>query len=220
MTVKGFESAFDDEEKVRPLPGTMAHLKWVEDKKKREKAVDKSLLIDGQTTSLKEAPILKEAPAPKEAASLKEVVQTTSSKERASLKEGHIRDGLVNIMANFCFFDRDVFALLRSLKEAEMRIYLDLYTRSYGKWSYAKRKTIPRNICSCTNSQLSETTGITSSSAFSRAFKGLESKGLIKRLITSRSINEKSLFRVYLPCEIPGADSETIIKYIDDDDLL
>jgi hypothetical protein len=183
------------EETVDPAyqPGTFEYLRRVAKEKLEKKAedasaspaVDKSLLISEDTTS---------------------------PKEPTSPKEGHIDGGLIRIINNYCFFDRDIFKLFFSLKEAEMRIYLDLYMRSYAK------KT-PRNICSCTNSQLSDTTGITSSSAFSRAFKGLESKRLIKRLLISRSSNEKSLFRVFLPCELSGSKSTTQITYVTDDDL-
>jgi len=177
--------------------------------------VDKSLLIDDQTTSRKETHSLRESHALKKAASLKEGVQSDSLKEGPSLKEVHpqreIDDGLVMIVNNYCFFDRDLFRFFSELKEGELRIYLGLYIRSYAMKH-------PKNICSCTNAELSKTTGITSSSAFSRAFKGLESKGLIKRLITSRSLNEKSLFRVFLPCEIRGIKSSTEVKYLTEDE--
>jgi len=218
MTLKGFGSALDNEEKAQPLPGTMAHLMWVEKKKKLEvEPVDNCLLIDEQTTSRKEAGALREAHALKKAASLKEGVQTTSLKEAHALREVHpqreIDGGLVKIIQNYCFFDKDLFSLFHELKEAELRLYLDLYMRSYARKH-------PKNICSCTNSELSDTTGITSSSAFSRAFKGLESRGLIKRLIISRSLSEKSLFRIFLPCEIRGSKSYTEVKYLTEDELL
>jgi hypothetical protein len=173
-----------------------------------EEPVDNSLLISQHSASPKEAHAPRPRPSLKEAHPPKEVSKHPSLKEGASLKAvGRDIDGQqIRITNNFCFFDRDLFELCRELKEAELRIYLELFNKTYAV------KNFPTNICSCTNSELTIATGITSSSAFSRAFKLLESKGLIKRLIISRTSNEKSLFRVYLPCELPGSNSKTKVE--------
>ncbi len=181
-----------------------------------DKAVDDSLLITDNTTAPKEAPAQRQRPALKEAHPPKEAGKRASLKEGASLKAvGRDIDGQqIRITNNFCFFDRDIFELCRELKEAELRIYLELFNKTYAVKKY------PTNICSCTNSELTIATGITSSSAFSRAFKLLESKGLIRRLVISRTSNEKSLFRIYLPCELPGSNSKTRVEpWNTEDDL-
>lgn len=119
----------------------------------------------------------------------------------------NIEAGGVKITNNYMRFDKDIFDVIKIMSESETRIYLDLILLTYGQ--------LPaKNICSTTNNEIATRTGIKSSSSFSTAFKGLERRGYIKRLLESHQRNQKSLYRVYLPCELPGFKSTTIVEVV------
>ena len=105
------------------------------------------------------------------------------------------------------FLDIDVMEAIKDMTEAESRIYLFLVLRSYGQ-------RYPKNICYTTNSEMSPHIGITHKTAFARALSSLENRGFIERRYIARKKGEKTKFRVYLPCEIDGFDSRTIIESI------
>jgi hypothetical protein len=112
----------------------------------------------------------------------------------------------VEITDNYMRFDLDIFDLLRILSEGELRIYLDFVRRSYGQ-------SPPRNTCSVTRRKIGATAGVASPNAQVTVIQRLEQKGLIKRLSTATGKNQASKFRVFLPSEIPGHTSKTIIRY-------
>ena len=259
MTLKGFDTMYDEE--PEPLPGTYQHTRKVWEQKKREKAqaelVDNCLLINKITPTenvsdtLNGAPPLNVgAPSPVPPAltgpgplggagplsvappvpvphpvsgvgplSLKAepqpyVTQPTSGSPPLTVSPplsgpGPVRvaDGYVRITFNFMFMDRDVLKVIKDMTEAEARIYLYLISKSYGQQK-------PKNICSTTNSEMAPHIGITHSTAFARGLASLERKGFIGRRYIARKRGEKSQFRVYLPCEIPGFKSTTIIQSV------
>jgi len=106
----------------------------------------------------------------------------------------------VQITQNFMRFDLDIFELLPTLSEGEIRIYLDFIRRSYGQ-------SPPLNTCLITRRKLGDTAGVTSPNAQVTIIQRLEQKGLIKRISTAQGKNQSSKFRVFLPCEIFGNTS-------------
>jgi hypothetical protein len=214
MTLKGFESGLDEEEKVRPLPGTNAHLEWVRKKKALEEdAVNKTLLITQDTVlvtkpSPENQPVPDILPRP-----VTRTVRTTRpvpvnrpgpiTRRGVSVKNEDI--GYVSVESNYMRLDLDVFRVIRDMTYGEKSIYLDLIRRAYGAYPRAK------NACSCTYTEIIETTGVTSRDSISNAINSLESKGYILRLLTAYKKGDKSMYRVYLPCEIIGKDSRTKI---------
>jgi hypothetical protein len=115
--------------------------------------------------------------------------------------------GGIKITSNYMRFDLDIFEAIKTMSESETRIYLDLLLRSYGQ--------LPaKNICSTTNPEIALRTGIGSSSSFSKAIRALETKGYIKRLFESHKKNMKSIFRIYLPVELPASKSKTRIENV------
>jgi hypothetical protein len=217
MTLKGFESAFDDEERVRPIKGTMAYLNWVDEQKKIKEAqhnpVNKSLLITQDTIPATQPvpvnpPDMSTQPVP-----VTRTVRTTRTVPstqpvpvtRRGVKVINDDGGVVSIETNYMRFDMDIFRAIRDMTYGEQGIYLDLIRRAYGAYPKAQ------NICSCTYTELSETSGVTSRDSISNAITSLESKGYILRLVTAYKKGDKSLYRVYLPCEIMGNNSRTKI---------
>jgi hypothetical protein len=220
--LKGFGFASDDEEKEKPLPGTNAHLMWVEKKKKLQtEPVDKDLLISQPTVSQKltvsqNQPVsqrLTVSPGPTVSPKL-----TVSQKPNVSRgltyrqQTTHISDdsGNVTIESNYMRMDMDVFRAMADMGHSDKLVYLDLVRRAYGAFPKAK------NICSCTYYEISETSGIKARDAISASVQWLEDNSYIKRLLISRQKGIKSLYRVFLPCEIPGRDSRTKLTFNDD----
>jgi predicted transcriptional regulator len=119
-----------------------------------------------------------------------------------------VADGNVHVTFNYMFMDRDVLKAIKDMTEAEARIYLYLVSESYGRHKY------PTNICSTTNNEMAPHIGITHSTAFARSLASLEQKGFIDRRYIARKKGEKSQFRVYLPCELAGSKSKTIIENV------
>jgi L-fucose mutarotase/ribose pyranase (RbsD/FucU family) len=106
--------------------------------------------------------------------------------------------------------DMDVFRAMADMGHSDKLVYLDLVRRAYGAFPKAK------NICSCTYYEISETSGIKARDAISASVQWLEDNSYIKRLLISRQRGIKSLYRVFLPCEIPGRESRTKLTFNDD----
>jgi len=105
----------------------------------------------------------------------------------------------ISIKNNYMKFDKDLFPVLMTLSEIEMKVYLELLRRSYGQ--------IPAmQTCEATNAGIAYFTHVSVGSAMSRAIAGLERRGLIERRFCARTRKERSLFRVFLPSELPGAE--------------
>ena len=229
-----FENMPEDPDK--PIIGIYQKLFEAEKRKKIEReqtkakqaaAVDNSLLVTNKAASNIEAPSNFTSPsnieahpnieAPSNFKATNKVKRSKSSTETAKTvlldnrrpsnieSPSNIEAGVVKITNNYMRFDKDIFDVIKIMSESETRIYLDLILLSYGQ--------LPaKNICSTTNNEIAARTGITSSSSFSTAFKGLERRGYIKRLLESHQRNQKSLYRVYLPSELPGFKSITKIE--------
>jgi hypothetical protein len=191
--LKGFGDSGDNEESkpspaTLPRPGTMAYLRYIEEKKGKKKEEGRNECTTPETGSPPRTgptPII-EAPPETEAVQYEDVE--------------------VHIDKNFMRFDRDVFGVLSQMTGAEAKIYLDFIRRAYGQRP-------PRNACSATNSMIARDTGISSPTTLAKTLQDLEEKGFIKRLFTARKSKEMSFFRVFLPCELPNSMSKTVISF-------
>lgn len=137
------------------------------------------------------------------------VVRSASKSKAPSIFESpsNIEAGGVKITSNYMRFDLDIFESIKTMSESETRIYLDLLLKTYGQ--------LPaKNMCFTTNPEIALRTGIGSSSSFATAMKSLERKGFIERIFESHQKNKKSIYRVYLPCELPGAKSKTKVETV------
>ena len=188
--LKGWDAAYTG--KV-PIRGTFAYAKYLSDKKDKEKessltvVVDNSLLVSEEAPSKIESPSVSEAPSKIESPS-------------------KIEAGGVRITRNYMFFDVDIFRAIKDMTGNEIRIYLDLILKTYGQIR-------PKNICSITNPEIASRTGINSSASFANALRSLEQKGYIQRIFAAHQKKQKSIYRVFLPCEVRGNHgSRTLIE--------
>jgi len=218
MSMKGFSSAYEDKGRAIdavPRPGTEAYLRYVE-RRKREKDETEAAVepVDNSPVGNLQPGMVRGTGMegiPVEASGM---VRGTGMVEGTGMNRGtginsipvQEQDGGLKLIKNYMRFDMDVFSILPELTEAEARIYLDFIRRTYGQLP-------PRNICSATRRMIGDTAGVASPNAQVKAIQGLERRQLVKRLITSRGKNELSMFRVYLPCELPGTRSTTAIRY-------
>ncbi len=194
------------EDPDNPIIGPYQRLYDLEKKKKFEKeqlkkqheSVDNYLLVDKETPSNIESPSKIEPPLN---------IATASNIESPSNFAPHanIEAGGVKITNNYMRFDMDIFGALRTMSGNEVRIYLEFIVKTYGQIP-------PKNICSTTNPELAIRTGVSSSSSFAAAIKSLEQRGFIKRIFEAHKKKQKSIYRVFLPCEIQGSRSRTKIE--------
>jgi hypothetical protein len=103
-------------------------------------------------------------------------------------------------------FDLDIFDLMTSLTDGEMRIYL-----AFIRWTYGQ--TPPTNTCTASFRQLGEASGVTSPNSHVKILHTLEEKGLIKRLSRASGKGQASSFRIFLPRELSDNTSKTSIRY-------
>jgi hypothetical protein len=127
---------------------------------------------------------------------------TVSSLETVSQSEH------VELTSNYFIIDADVFDLLPKFQTPiEQLIYLHLYRESHGRRS---------RICFIGLKSLIETCQL-SKNTVRKALESLEEKGHIRRLERFNDRNHKgTLYRVFLPCEISGIQSQTTFKLSDD----
>ena len=220
--LKGWDAAYTG--KV-PIRGTFAYAKYLSDKKDKEKessltvVVDNSLLVCEESPSKIESPSVSESPSKIEPCSSPNNTRdsapyTTSKIESPSVSEApskfespsKIEAGGVRITRNYMFFDVDIFRAIKDMTGNEIRIYLDLILKTYGQIR-------PKNICSITNPEIASRTGINSSASFAKALRSLEQKGYIQRIFAAHQKKQKSIYRVFLPCEVRGNHgSRTLIE--------
>jgi len=103
-------------------------------------------------------------------------------------------------------FDLDIFDVMASLTDGELRIYL-----AFIRWTYGQAP--PKNTCTASFRQLGEASGVTSPNSHVKILHSLEEKGLIKRLSRASGKGQASSFRVFLPRELPDNTSKTSIRY-------
>jgi hypothetical protein len=123
---------------------------------------------------------------------------TVDSLETAEIPEQ------VKLTSNYFLMDADVFDVLPMVQTPlEQAIYLHLYRQSYGRncrTCFAGLKTLTE-IC-----RLSKNT-------VRKALESLEKKGHIQRVERLNNRNHKgTLYRIHLPCEMPGLQSQTTFK--------
>ena len=228
MTVKGFDALYEqpqDKGGATPLPGTDAYLAFVAEKKRREK--EKGLReaetsphsdseqnpggiltgtvpprIPAQRSGILDASVPSRIPGQSTGILPGTVPATIPDTSTIPVEE----EQEVHITQNFMRFDLDIFYILPTLSDGELRIYLDFVRRSYGQ-------SPPRNTCFVTRRRIGNTAGVASPNAQVTIIQRLEQKGLIKRISTAQGKNQASQFRVFLPCEIPGNTSKTTIRY-------
>jgi hypothetical protein len=113
----------------------------------------------------------------------------------------------VELTSNYFFMDADVFDVLSFEQDAyERLIYGYLYRHSYG---------LNRQTCFVGLKSLVETSQLSKNSV-RRALDRLEQKGHIKVVERINDRNAKgTVYRVFLPCEIPRLESHTTFRKID-----
>lgn len=225
MALKGFDSMYEDDEPVKktepePLPGTYEQLRRVWEKKKKN-VVDKGLLINQEPvlnertvlspetvlnseTVLKQRIVKKQEKQPRRVSGLK--LRTVGDVLANELPRIVDDSGSVTISENYMRFDMDIFKALAGMRLNERAVYLDLIRRSYGAYPQ------PRNTCECTNPEITDTTGLTGKDTITRAIRTLEDNGFISRWFKAQVKGQKSLYRVYLPCEMVGYSGRTKIS--------
>lgn len=226
MTLKGFGSVLDDDERTQPLPGTMAHLMWVEKKKKLEaESVDKSLLISDE---LCDENVLDDKLSPH--AYLSPVTRLTSS-DRLSVNDKlspndkrsrrtdlprlvklgrdvpvTIKPQPIHITYNYARRDRDVIKLMASLTGDEWKVYCYLLSITHELWDGMTH-------CWTSHHVIREETGLGCKRTVGIVLESLEAKGLIQRTFTGNRVVKQSQYRVFLPCEIEGYTGKTQVAY-------
>jgi hypothetical protein len=135
-------------------------------------------------------------------------LHTVSSPATVSSLDTVSQSEHVELTSNYFIIDADVFDLLPKFQTSlEQLIYLHLYRESYGRRS---------RICFIGLKSLIETCQL-SKNTVRKALESLEEKGHIRRLERFNDRNHKgTLYRVFLPCEISGIQSQTTFKLSDD----
>jgi hypothetical protein len=207
MTLRGFGAAIDDEEKDHPIPGTFAHLRWVEEKKKREaEAVDNSLSISEQAIT-KTVTVTKPVTVTEKVRVTETVIAPTIT-ESVRVTEMITDGAYVSLENNWMKLDLDVFRVMPRLSGIEFKVYLFFLSRSYGAYPDSK------NICSVTHSMIADIIGIDAIPPISRCVKSLIQQGFLKRQFKGEGKGDLSIYRVFLPSEIPNIGGNTKIKLL------
>jgi hypothetical protein len=134
------------------------------------------------------------------------ISETISNKVTVSVGD---TDEQLKVTNNFMIFDKDLFPALMGMSEIEIKVYLELIRRTWGQ-------NPPQQTCEATNAGMSYFTHVSVGSAMSRAVASLERKLLIKKLFCARTKKERSVYRVFLPSEVPGSPkSFTVIERVD-----
>jgi hypothetical protein len=122
-----------------------------------------------------------------------------------STTESDIPEGKVDIRSNYHKFDNDISDVLaRHQTPTEQAIYHRLYRLSYG---------YKRNTCRVGMGALAKACNIGSSSkTVKRAIDGLLGKGHIAVVEDHQNNKKGAVYRVFLPREIPGIESRTVVK--------
>jgi len=130
---------------------------------------------------------------------------TVESTTVESTTESDIPEGKVDIRSNYHKFDNDISDVLaRHQTPTEQVIYHRLYRLSYG---------YKRNTCRVGMGALAKACNIGSSSkTVKRAIEGLLAKGHIAVVEDHQNNKKGAIYRVFLPREIPGIESRTVVK--------
>jgi hypothetical protein len=207
MTLKGFDTMYDEPE---PSPGSYQHARKVWERKKAEeaeakKAVDKSLLKDDSTIA-KTVTIATTATVA-EKATLADKAIAPPVAETATVAEPATEDGYVSLENNWMKLDIDSIRVMTRLSVAEFKIYLYFLSLSYGAWE-------PKNICSVSLSIIADVLGVESTAPVSRCVKSLMQQGFLKRQFKGEAKKDLSIYRVFLPSEIPNVGGKTRLRLL------
>jgi hypothetical protein len=114
----------------------------------------------------------------------------------------------VNILSNYFRMDADVFDVLPKVQNSyEQSVYRYLYRKSYGHGSSTCLVGLKSLTEGC---QLSKNT-------VRKTLDTLEAKRHILRLDRLNERDQKgTIYRVFLPCEIPGLQSRTTFQILED----
>ena len=119
--------------------------------------------------------------------------------------------GKSSIVGNYCRRDKDVINLMPTLSGNEWKVYCYFLAITYESYP-------SKNICSTTHPTIQQKTGIASNKTVGIAVDSLIARGFLKRFLTARRANEKSMYRVFLPCEFNGYTGKTkIMSQVDDE---
>lgn len=229
MTAIGFESGLDEEEKIRPIPGTNAHLESVRLKKLKESTksepVDKHLLIIdslcdetilGNQSSHDAQPLYSDSSSSSDKLSSNHQPSHHTKRSRRTdlprlVKLGQeipitIEQQPVQILYNYCRRDRDVVGMMSSLTGDEWKVYCYLLSETHEKWE-------GETHCWTSHHVIREETGLGCKRTVGIVLESLEAKGLIQRTFTGNRVVKRSQYRIFLPCEMPGYNGETKLSY-------
>jgi hypothetical protein len=119
--------------------------------------------------------------------------------------------GKASIVGNYRRRDDDVKNLMPTMSGNEWKVYCYFLTITYEFFP-------SKNICSTTHPTIQQKTGIASNKTVGIAVDSLIARGFLKRILTARRANEKSMYRVFLPCEFNGYTGKTkIMSQVDDE---
>jgi hypothetical protein len=202
MTLKGFDTMYDEPE---PSPGSYQHARKVWERKKAEeaeakKAVDKSLLIIDKPIDLKSTG--DDTSTVDQISTVPQMSTVPTIDHKSTVDQISTVDGHVTIENNWLKFDRDILKIMPMLSGAELKVYLYLFSLSFGAWE-------PKNICHTSYPMISKVAGIPFTSTVSKCINSLIKKGFLKRQFKADAKNELSIYRVFLPCEVPGIEGKT-----------
>lgn len=192
--------------------GIYQRLYELDKQKKAEKELERKYAVDNLKVTRDQTIDLKSTVDPQSTVNLKSTVDiksidsTIDTESTADFKS--IDGSYVSLEGNWMKFSLDIFKLLPAIGGVELKVYLYLLSLSYGNWQ-------PKNICSTSLSMISEATGISFKESVSRIIKKLTTQGLVKRIFKADAKGDLSIYRVYLPSEIPGMGGKTKITTID-----
>lgn len=197
-----------------PFKGTDSHLRWVMRAmawvKQQEKLVDNSssgtgVSIAPEVTVTPEV-IVKKSPH-KPPITITPQVTVSKMITVSTVTPEVIGEGFVILQNNWFRLDCDIIGLMSQISDLEFKIYLFLVNLSYGQWK-------PKNICSASLSAIAEGIGAKATPPISRNIKSLITKGLVLRIFRGDKKGDPSIYRVFLPSEVPWYGGKTKVRLL------
>jgi hypothetical protein len=198
------------DEPDKPVIGIYQQLAEAEKRKKLEreaaqKVVDNGLLIDDSTIT-KKTTVAEKTTLVKNPTVVKTTTEDTIAKP-TTVAERTIDDGYVALENNWMKLDLDILKVMQRLSGTEFKVYIYFLSRSYGAWE-------PKNICSVSLAMIAEILGVESTGPVSKCVKSLIQQGFLKRQFKGESGKDMSIYRVFLPFEIPNVGGKTKITLL------
>lgn len=196
-----------------PMKGSDAYLRWTMGFKRYEqaqKAVDNSQGTNGPAIT-PHVTVTPEVTVPKDTHELPPTitpkVTVTPEVIASTITSEVIGEGYVVLQNNWFRLDCDIIGLMGRLSDLEFKIYLFMVTISYGQWK-------PKNICSASLSAIAEGIGVKATPPISKNVKSLITKGLLQRIFRGDQKGEVSIYRVFLPSEVPWIGGKTRVRLL------